>query len=331
MKAKALILATLTALVMISAYGREHRRISPVETKASQTQAINETANDTSRINAKKRAQAGMHYINDNGFNVYVDTVTGSEWIDSTSRVRQIPKMEYPLLDALSIGVNIWDPVMRAFGQHYGLADAWVELSLHNRYKPVFEVGLGSSNYSPSGMNFTYRSPASVFFRLGANYNFLYNSNPDYSFYAGARYGIAPFSFSVTDITINSSYWDETSRFDIPSQNVTAGWFELVLGLRVKIAGPISAGWAFKYQQIIHQSKTTFGEPWYIPGFGSRGSSISGSFSIVYTLPLQRANKPNAKDVLKAESIAGELPEPHTLPDSLGSTSERGDSSSETL
>lgn len=309
MKARLLIIALLTALVMISAYGRERRRISPVETKASQTQSINETANDTSRINAKKRAAAGMQYVNDNGFTVYVDTVTGSEWIDSTARIRQVPRMEYGLFHAVSAGVNIWDPVMRAFGQKYGIADAWVELSLHNRYKPVFEIGLGSASNTPSGMNYTYKSPLSVYFRVGANYNFLYNSNPDYSFFAGARYGFSPFSFAVNNITVNSPYWDETVRFDIPSQHVTAGWFELVLGLRVKIAGPISAGWAFKYQQIIHQSKTAVGEPWYIPGFGSRGSSVSGSFSIIYTLPLKGSNKPADTDVLNADQTDIDRPQ----------------------
>ena len=64
---------------------------------------------------------------------------------------------------------------MRAFGQKFGGADAWVELSLHNRYKPVFEVGIGTAKNTPSGMNFTYTSPASVYFRIGANYNFLVN------------------------------------------------------------------------------------------------------------------------------------------------------------
>ena len=83
-KAKLLIVGILALLVLATASGRERRRVSPVETQAAQTQSINETANDTSRINAKRRAAAGMTYVNDNGFTVYVDTITGDEWIDST-------------------------------------------------------------------------------------------------------------------------------------------------------------------------------------------------------------------------------------------------------
>lgn len=287
-------------IALVTASGRDRRRISPVQTQAAQTQSINETANDTSRINAKKRAAAGMTYINDNGFTVYVDTITGDEWIDSTA-ITNIPKMEYPLLQSLSVGLNIWDPMMRAFGQHYGIADAWVELSLHNRYKPIFEMGLGSAKYTPSGMNFTYHSPTSVYFRIGANYNFFYNSDPDYSLFAGVRYGFSPFSFSLSDVTVNSPYWDETAKFGIPSQNVTAGWFELNIGLRVKLWGPISAGWSFRYKSIIHESKTSYGKPWYIPGYGTR-NSIGGSFSIVYTLPLEHLNKPKDKDVVNTDT-----------------------------
>lgn len=292
-------------IALVTASGRERRRISPVQTQAAQTQSINETANDTSRINAKIRAAAGMTYVNDNGFTVYVDTITGDEWIDSTVIVH-IPKMEYPLFQSLSVGVNIWDPMMRAFGQHYGLADAWVELSLHNRYRPIVEVGLGSTKYTPAGMNFTYNSPTSVYFRIGANYNFFYNSNPDYSLFAGLKYGFSPFSFSVNDVTVNSPYWDETAKFDIPSQRVTAGWFELNLGLRVKLWGPISAGWTFRYKSILHESKANYGKPWYIPGYGTR-NAIGGSFSIVYTLPLDYLNKPKDKDVV---NIADDIDKP---------------------
>ena len=54
--------------------------------------------------------QRPIHYVNKDGFNVYVDSVTGDEWIDSTL-ITTIPKMEFPLLDALTVGVNVWDPL----------------------------------------------------------------------------------------------------------------------------------------------------------------------------------------------------------------------------
>ena len=300
-RAKLAILSLLAAIVLVSATaGPDRRRISPVTTQAAQTQSVNETASDTSRINAKRRAAAGLTYVNDHGFTVYVDTVTGDEWIDSTV-IPRVPKMEFPLFHALSVGINVWDPLMRAFGQKYGIADAWVELSLHNRYKPIFEIGLGTARNTPSGMNFTYRSPTSVYFKLGANYNFFFNSDPAYSLFAGVRYGFSPFSFAVDDVTLKAPYWGETATFNIPSQRMNAGWFELSLGIRVKIWGPISAGWSFRYKQIAHESKATYGKPWYIPGYGTR-NSIGGSFSVVYTLSLEHLNKPAAGSVVDNET-----------------------------
>ncbi len=294
-----LLLAVLLSVVLpVSA----RRRMTPITTKATMTQTVNETANDTARINAKRRA-ASVSYVDDKGKTIYVDTITGEEWTDSTV-ISRVPKMEYPLFHALSVGVNVWDPVMRAFGQKYGIADAWVELSLHNRYKPVFEVGLGTADSTPSGQNYTYRSPLSVYFRLGINYNFLFNSNPDYSVFVGLRYGFSPFSYSIDNVTLNSPYWDETVNFNIPSQNATVGWGEFVAGLRVKIWGPFSAGWTVKYQSLLHQTKAKYGKPWYIPGFGSRNNPVSGSFSIIYTFGLQHLNKPADDDVLKETTQA---------------------------
>ena len=120
---------------------QQRRRMTPVTTAATTTQSVNETRNDTARINAERRARSTT-YINKEGRTVYVDTVSGEEWIDSLAAGRRVPPMKYPLFHSLAVGVNLWDPVMRAFGQHYGLADAWLELSIHNRYNPVVELGL---------------------------------------------------------------------------------------------------------------------------------------------------------------------------------------------
>lgn len=304
-------IAIIALLGVLSLWGQDRkRRITPLNTPATETQPVNETAADTARINAKRRAQS-VPYTDDRGKIIYVDTITGEEWTDSTALKNIVPKMEQPLFHAASAGINIWDPVMRIFGQNYGLASAWAELSLHNRYKPFVEVGLGAASHEGPNNNYRYKSPLSVFFKIGANYNFLFNSNPDYQLYAGVRYGFSPFSFAVDDVVLDSGYWGETSKFNIPSQNATAGWLEFGLGLRVKVWGPISAGWEFKYHTLIHSSKGRYGDPWYIPGYGTRGSSITGSFSISYTLSLSHLNKKAEEAVINSDNeVEGLLPPP---------------------
>lgn len=299
-----LVVAALISATALPAQNR--RRITPVETPATITQSINEAKNDTARINEARRARS-THFHDEQGRVVYVDTVTGEQWMDSTA-LMPVVKMKYPLWDAASAGIDIWDPLMRAFGQNYGLAGAWVELSLHNRYKPIFEFGLGTASHTPSGNNYSYKSPLSTYFKIGANYNFLYNSDPDYQFYGGLRYGFSPFSYSVKDIAIDVPYWDETSKFNIPSQHATVGWFELVFGLRVKLWGPVSAGWAFKYHKILHESAAKYGKPYYIPGYGSRSGAIGGSFSISYTFSLSKLNKAAKAAVITDTEQSGSAP-----------------------
>ncbi len=279
-----LLYILIMCAVSVATWGQ--RRINPVETPATTTRPVNELANDTARINARIRASMA-HYHDENGNIIYIDTVTGREWRDSTAMLKKIP-MKYPLLTAVSVGVDIWNPVMRAFKQHYGLIDFSAKVNLHNRYQPVFETGLGMAKNTPADNNFTYKSPLSVYFRLGCDYNFLYNSSPDYQFTLGMRYGFSPFSYSITDITINSDYWGETARPEIPAQHATVGWWELAIGLRVNLWGPISAGWTLRYHQLLHESKAEYGKPWYIPGYGSRQGAITGSFTIYYTLDFSK-------------------------------------------
>ncbi len=296
----------LTALLPAAA----QRRATPVQNQATQTQAVNETASDTSRINAKRRAQS-ISYVDDRGLVIYVDTLTNMEWTDSTL-LKKVPKMEYPLLYRLTVGVDVWDAAMRAFGQDYGLGGVMAELNMHNRYLAVLEAGMGQCSHRGLKDSYSYRTPAAFYFRLGMNYNFLYNSNPAYMFTAGLRYGFSPFSFTVSDVTTHDSYWDETGHFNIPSQHMTAGWIEFSLGLRVKLWGPISAGWSIKYHSLLHESKSPYGQAWYIPGYGSRNGAVTGSFMVTYTLDFKRSKKP---ELPEAESVPEAESAPEPTPD----------------
>ncbi len=278
---------------------KSKRRTTPITTAATTTQAINETRDDTARINATRRARS-THYHREDGAIVYVDTVTGEQWIDSTE-MKSLPKMKYPLLVDVTAGVDIWDPVMRLFGQKHGLIGFLGAVNLHNRYFPTFEIGLGQAKNTPAGKDFTYSSPLSPYFKIGADYNFLYNSNPDYKWFAGIRYGFSPFKWGIDNATPSPGYWGEVPPFAIEGQSATAGWIEVCMGLRIKLWKNISAGWTFKYHALLHESKNRHGEPWYIPGYGSRGQTVTGSFSISYTLPLN--NKPEP-EIIEADTIS---------------------------
>lgn len=289
----------LLLLLTVSTVAIAQRRVTPVNNAATRTQPRRDAEADSAR-ELQRRRDRSIHYHDDNGNIVMVDTVTGVEWTDSTL-LPKAPPMKYPLLHNVSAGINIFDPIMRAFGAKYGGADASVALSLHNRYIPTFEFGLGTAHKTPAAGNYTYRSPLAPYFKLGLDYNFMYNSNPKYMFYAGLRYGFSAFKYNLTDITVDNGYWGGSEHAGIPSTSATAGWVEVLLGLKVQIAGPVSAGWAVRYHGILHCTNPATGQPWYVPGYGPRTSTLAASFSIYWTLPLTGPSPEPKQDLQHAD------------------------------
>lgn len=273
----------LACILTISA----QRRVTPIDNPATATQHINENKANGDSIDRSRLVEM----TDTKGNKILVDTVTGKEFVDSVAVEKKVPKMIYPLFHSATFSFDLFTPAMRAFGTKYGLGEVAAELNLHNRYIPVIEFGLGQAKDTPDDNNYTYRTPVAPFFRIGMNYNFLYQSNPDYLIMAGVRYGFTPFKFEVTDITQQPGYWDEPLSYSIPSQNVTAGYFQILLALRVKIISNISLGWSVRYQSLLHDSDTPHGNAWYIPGFGARNRSINATFSLSYTVPLHHLNK----------------------------------------
>ena len=287
-----ILTAMLLTLCCLGAMGQ--RRVTPIEPKPSGPEP---KPTEMDRTNVVERAD-------NQGNIILVDTLSGTEFVDTIAQLPKVVKMQYPLLHAVSVGVNIWDPVMRIFKQQYGGADVWAELSLHNRYKPVIEFGLSSANITPDEMNYTFHSSLAPYFKIGMNYNIFYNSNPDYQFNVGLRYGFTTYSYEVRDVTVDEGYWNEPSHFSLPNVHSTAGWLEIVAGVRVLAVKPISLGWTVKYRTKIHESKAPYGEQMYIPGWGKRKNALSLSFSIIYTLELNGKITPDDKKNQKASAAA---------------------------
>lgn len=273
------------------------RRIEPVENPATITKGVNTTVKQVA--DSLVRPASVVEQIDSRGNKIFVDTISGSEWVDTTKVASRVPPMIQPLLYSASLAVDVASPLMRAFGRDYGIAEIAAKVNLHNRYIPTLEIGLGQASIAPDDGNYHYHSPVAPFFRLGCDYNLLFNSNPAYQFIAGIRYGFAPFKMSVTDIVPTDTYWGDTSSFSIPTHSLTAGYLQVLLGVNVRIAGPVSLGWTLRYQSILHQSDPFYGDPLYIPGFGSRSSSLNFTFSIAYTINFHN----NSTSISQDESV----------------------------
>lgn len=223
---------------------------------------------------------------------------------DSLAADSAAKRMKYPRLQAVSIGVNVWDPLMRLCKQSYGGIDFSADISLWNRIFPTVEVGVGNANSTPDGMNFTYKTKFAPYAKIGVNYNFLYNKDAAYKAMVGFRLGYSNFTYDINDISMSSGYWDESSTTSITGQKSHATWGEFIFAIRVKMIGNISVGWAFKYHKLWKYKKNENSDPWYIPGYGARGSSVTAGLSLFYTLPLSKSKlKDAAKDAYTGQPL----------------------------
>lgn len=220
------------------------------------------------------------------------DTLAAQRKAREDSVRRSYPR--YPLVTSLWLGVNFVDPVLMAMGQDYASADVHATLNMWNRFQPTVELGLGWAKSTPDDMNFTYRGKPSLYLKLGANYNFLFKSSPDYQAFVGFRVAGSTFKFDV-DAHYHNSYWQEDADFSIKGQSSHALWGELLAGLKVKIARQWSLGWTVRWHRMFSCRVTEHGRPWFVPGYGPRDKALSFTVSAYYTLPMQRDRWPQAE------------------------------------
>ncbi|MCM1291233.1 MAG: DUF6048 family protein [Prevotella sp.] len=241
-------------------------------------------------VDEKKPPGPTLHYYDKHGEPLDEPVLFLAD-IDTVKNVSAKPV--YPLLNEVSIGANFFDGILKIAGQSYASFDVWGALSLHNWVFPVVEAGIGFADNTPQGNNFSYHCKPSLYIKAGVNYNFLYKSNPDYKVFLGIRAGFSSFSYNIKDITISDGYWGETNNFDILSQKGSAWYGEALAGLQVKIAGPISLGWTFRYHFKMNVKNGSNSIPWFIPGYGAK-SPITATFSVIYSIPLSRKIHPDA-------------------------------------
>ncbi len=207
----------------------------------------------------------------------------------------------YPTLTELSLGLNFGDALLMIFGQKYSSFDISATLNMLNRFQPVLTVGLGRAKETPDDMNFTYKGNLSPYFKLGANYNLLFKKEPQYQLYVGVRLGFSSFKYDITDVTINNPYWGENNvNYELKGVSGNALWGEFLAGLKVGLTTNWALGWDVRFHGLFKEKKNDSGNPWYIPGYGTRNGKWAFGISLYYTIPLNHDRWP-VKDDKKKE------------------------------
>ena len=255
----------------------------------------------------EKPAQPTLHYYDKHG-NPLEEPVLFMAELDTVTSVK--PKAVYPKLFSASLGFNFFDGVMALFGQSFQSYDIQASLNLYNWVEPIVELGIGFADSHPENGNYRYKGKPSFYGKIGANYNFMYKSNPDYQVYLGVRLGYTNFKYDITDITINSDYWGQSNNFSILNQHSSAFYGQAVAGLKVKIWKWISLGWNLRYGFKFSHPDGSNSVPWFVPGFGT--TALSASFSLIYTLPINTKKIETPLETIgKGDPyVSGGIPEP---------------------
>ncbi|MBD5369637.1 MAG: hypothetical protein HDR80_00610 [Bacteroides sp.] len=228
----------------------------------------------------EKAPTPGMHYYDKHG-NPLETPVRFLVELDTVTKVKSGPV--YPVFSGASVGFNFFDGVMYAFGQRRASFDVWAQCSLWNWLLPTVEIGLGTSDARPDDGRFNFRVKAQPYVNVGFNYNFLYKSKPDYSFYIGLRAGWSAFSYDILAIQPGADYYKEDGPTDVYGLKSTSFYGQALAGVKVKIWKFISMGWSFRYTFNLKQ---TYSEPdyqaWFTPGKGRGG--IGATFSVIFDI-----------------------------------------------
>ena len=96
---------------------------------------------------------------------------------------------------------------------------------------------------------------------------------------------LTAFKFDVSSSTVKDPIWGNYIKYESLGNKCVYHWIEACIGIDAKIAGPLRLGWIARYRGRIHQSLPDVGEPWYVPGFGKKGSSRLGiTFNVIFEL-----------------------------------------------
>ncbi|MCM1377568.1 MAG: DUF6048 family protein [Clostridium sp.] len=239
-------------------------------------------------IDREKPRGPVLHYYDSHG-NLLDEPVLFLTETDTVAKTSA--SSPYHLFDGINVGINFIDAVMLIAGQDYASFDIWASVSLHNWIFPVLEAGIGYGKTQPEGGNFCYKAKPSPYFKLGANYNFLYKSNPDYQAFIGLRGGFSSYRWDVTDIKISDGYWHQYPEYNILNQSASTLYGEALGGLQVKLFKGLSMGWTLRYRFKFHTSRKVNpgspqpgSDPWFIPGYGTN-NSLGFTFSLIYHIP----------------------------------------------
>lgn len=204
----------------------------------------------------------------------------------------------FPLYNGMTVSVDLWGIGSKVLGGDFLSSEVSVDVNLKNRFFPIVELGYGGTDaWNDNGTNYKTSAP---YFRIGMNYNALFKKKFDNFLFVGLRYGFTSFKYDVSTLAVNDpvyggiignpnqmdNVWGGSLPFDHKGMKGSMQWIEFCVGIRAHIWDRFYMGWGLRFKFRASSSTGTYGDPWYVPGFGKYASNNLGvTYTITYKLP----------------------------------------------
>ena len=194
-----------------------------------------------------------------------------------------------PFYNGTYVGVDLYGIGSKLLGGDFMSSEVSIAVNLKNKFIPTVEFGMGGTDtWSETG--------------IGVDYNTMAKKKEKNSYlYAGIRYAFSSFKYDVSTMPVDDpiwggsignpsledDYWGGSIPFSHLGMKGSMQWFELVVGVKVRIYKNFNMGWSVRMKYKTNASTNEYANPWYVPGYGKFKSNNMGiTYSLIYKLPL---------------------------------------------
>lgn len=166
--------------------------------------------------------------------------------------------------------------------------------------KFLINADYGFADVQTQGPNFRYSNSGS-YMRFGADFNITHRNPFGDAIFVGFRYGTASFDESLRH-AFQVPTWGILADTTTAS-GVTAGWAEMVGGLKARVKDNIFLGFTIRYRLANSVKSPVPGlETFEIPGFGRNGATGFGlSYHVMYRIPFRKPTPPKLDGLIIKE------------------------------
>lgn len=219
-----------------------------------------------------------------------VKVKTKSSSVTKTDTIIPTKKDRY----GVRLGTDLYKLTRALYDKNYKGIELVGDYRLTKKYFVAAELGSENKTTEDDRLNTTTKG---TYLKIGFDYNFYENwLDMENIISIGMRYGMSTFNQQLNSYkTYNAHpYWGE-----MPSKTsgetytgLTAGWLEVVLGVKVKVINNIFAGFSLRMNGLVFDKKPSDNfESLYIPGFNRTYAGKFGAgfnYTLTYFVPLYK-------------------------------------------